>query len=165
MRGEPREYAIRTPARPSARSRPDEVAVAVKRARPLRAYRSRNDCTAAGAGPARSWVRCGEHGQEEEPASLDGNIALAAYSGWAANLFDVVAEPHRRQILDALCDGDRSVTELVELLGLAQPTASKHLKTLREARLVVVRPEAQKRWYRLSPSRCASSTTGRSLID
>jgi DNA-binding transcriptional ArsR family regulator len=69
----------------------------------------------------------------------------------AANLFDVVAEPHRRQILDALCDGDRSVTELVELLGLAQPTVSKHLKTLREARLVVVRPEAQKRWYRLSP--------------
>ena len=68
-----------------------------------------------------------------------------------ATLFEVVAEPHRRQILDALCDGDRSVTELVELLGLAQPTVSKHLKTLREAHLVVVRPDAQRRWYRLSP--------------
>ena len=46
------------------------------------------------------------------------------------SLFEVVAEPHRRRILDALRDGDRSVTELVELVGLAQPTVSKHLKTL-----------------------------------
>jgi len=68
-----------------------------------------------------------------------------------ASLFEVVAEPHRRRILDALRDGDRSVTDLVGLLGLAQPTVSKHLKTLREAQLVVVRPEAQRRWYRLAP--------------
>lgn len=68
-----------------------------------------------------------------------------------ASLFEVVAEPHRRQILDALRDGDRSVTDLVALLGLAQPTVSKHLRTLRDAELVVVRPEAQRRWYRLSP--------------
>ena len=67
------------------------------------------------------------------------------------SLFEVVAEPHRRQILDALRDGDRSVTDLVGLLGLAQPTVSKHLRTLRDAELVVVRPEAQRRWYRLSP--------------
>jgi DNA-binding transcriptional ArsR family regulator len=67
----------------------------------------------------------------------------------SANLFEVVAEPHRRRILDALCDRDRSVTELVELLGLAQPTVSKHLKSLRDADLVVVRPEAQRRWYQL----------------
>ena len=69
----------------------------------------------------------------------------------SANLFEVVAEPHRRQILDALRDGDRSVGELVELVGLAQPTVSKHLKTLRDAELVVVLPEAQRRWYRLRP--------------
>lgn len=69
----------------------------------------------------------------------------------STSLFEVVAEPHRRRILDALRDGDRSVTELVELVGLAQPTVSKHLKTLREAELVVVRPEAQRRWYRLRP--------------
>ena len=68
-----------------------------------------------------------------------------------ASLFEVVAEPHRRRILDALRDGDRSVTDLVDLLGLAQPTVSKHLKTLRDAQLVVVRPEAQRRWYRLAP--------------
>jgi DNA-binding transcriptional ArsR family regulator len=68
-----------------------------------------------------------------------------------ASLFEVVAEPHRRLILDALREGDRSVTELVTLLGLAQPTVSKHLRTLRQADLVVVRPEAQRRWYRLNP--------------
>ena len=45
-----------------------------------------------------------------------------------ASLFEVVAEPHRRRILDALRDGDRSVTDLVGLLGLAQPTVSKHLQ-------------------------------------
>ena len=65
------------------------------------------------------------------------------------SLFEVVAEPHRRLILDALRQQDRSVSELVDLSGLAQPTVSKHLKTLREADLVVVRPEAQRRWYRL----------------
>lgn len=67
----------------------------------------------------------------------------------SVDLFEVVAEPHRRQILDALREQDLSVGELVELLGLAQPTVSKHLKTLREADLVVVRPEAQRRWYAL----------------
>lgn len=69
----------------------------------------------------------------------------------SSSLFEVVAEPHRRRILDALRIRDRSVTELVELLGLAQPTVSKHLKTLRTADLVVVRPDAQRRWYRLRP--------------
>lgn len=66
-------------------------------------------------------------------------------------LFDVVAEPHRRRILDELRAGDRSVSDLVGLLELAQPTVSKHLRALREAGLVVVRPEAQRRWYRLRP--------------
>ena len=64
-------------------------------------------------------------------------------------LFEVVAEPHRRQVLDLLRDNDRSVNELVDELGLAQPTVSKHLKALRDAGLVVVHPEAQRRWYRL----------------
>ena len=63
--------------------------------------------------------------------------------------FDVVAEPHRRRILDLLRDGDRSVGELVLDLELAQPTVSKHLKTLREAGLVVVRPDGARRWYQL----------------
>jgi DNA-binding transcriptional ArsR family regulator len=64
-------------------------------------------------------------------------------------LFEVVAEPHRRRMLELLRDGDRSVNELVDDLGLAQPTVSKHLKALRDAGLVVVRPDAQRRWYQL----------------
>jgi DNA-binding transcriptional ArsR family regulator len=67
------------------------------------------------------------------------------------SLFEVVAEPHRRQVLDLLREGDRSVGQLVEKLNVAQPTVSKHLKTLREAGLVVVRRDAQRRWYRLQP--------------
>lgn len=66
-----------------------------------------------------------------------------------ASLFELVAEPHRRQVLDLLREGDRSVGQLVEELNVAQPTVSKHLKALREAGLVVVRPDAQRRWYRL----------------
>ena len=64
-------------------------------------------------------------------------------------MFEVVVEPHRRAILDALRERDRSVSELVPLLRLAQPTVSKHLKALREAGLVSVRPEAQRRYYQL----------------
>jgi DNA-binding transcriptional ArsR family regulator len=66
-----------------------------------------------------------------------------------ASLFEIVAEPHRRQVLDLLREGDRSVGQLVDELDVAQPTVSKHLKALREAGLVVVRPDAQRRWYRL----------------
>lgn len=69
----------------------------------------------------------------------------------SVDMFEVVVEPHRRRILDVLREGDRSVSDLVDQLDIAQPTVSKHLKALREAGLVVVRPEAQRRWYRLRP--------------
>ncbi len=69
----------------------------------------------------------------------------------ALDLFEVVVEPNRRRILDLLRDGDQSVGDLVDVLQIAQPTVSKHLKTLREAGLVVVRPDAQRRWYQLQP--------------
>jgi DNA-binding transcriptional ArsR family regulator len=65
--------------------------------------------------------------------------------------FSVLAEPARRDILDLLRDGERTVGELVAALPLTQPGVSKHLRVLREAGLVRVRPEAQKRWYGLSP--------------
>jgi DNA-binding transcriptional ArsR family regulator len=68
-----------------------------------------------------------------------------------STLFEVVAEPHRRRMLDLLRSRDRSVGELVDELDLAQPTVSKHLKALRAAGLVIVRPEAQRRWYQLRP--------------
>lgn len=66
-----------------------------------------------------------------------------------ATTFAVVAEPTRRRILDLLRDRARSVGELVDQLGLSQPGVSKHLRVLREAGLVRVRAEAQRRWYEL----------------
>ena len=63
--------------------------------------------------------------------------------------FAVLAEPARRDILDLLRDGERPVGELVDHLRLSQPAVSKHLRVLREAGFVDVRPEAQRRLYRL----------------
>jgi DNA-binding transcriptional ArsR family regulator len=64
-------------------------------------------------------------------------------------MFGVLAEPVRRQMLDLLRERERTVNELVEAIGLSQPAVSKHLKVLREAGLVEVRQDAQRRWYRL----------------
>ena len=68
---------------------------------------------------------------------------------FAVTAYAALAEPNRRQILDLLRGGERSVGELVERLQLSQPGVSKHLKVLREAGLVHVRPEGKQRWYRL----------------
>jgi DNA-binding transcriptional ArsR family regulator len=65
--------------------------------------------------------------------------------------FEVVAEPHRRRILDLLRDGERPVTELVEHTNQSQPAVSKHLRVLRQAGLVQSRVDAQRRLYRLQP--------------
>ena len=69
----------------------------------------------------------------------------------AATTFELVAEPSRRQILDLLRERARPVGELVKLLGLSQPGVSKHLRLLREAGLVRVRRDGQRRWYELDP--------------
>jgi len=66
-------------------------------------------------------------------------------------VFDVVAEPSRRRILDLLRDGEHRVGDLVQALPLSQPAVSKHLRTLREVGLVEVRQDAQCRWYCLRP--------------
>ncbi|WP_431929471.1 ArsR/SmtB family transcription factor [Amycolatopsis tucumanensis] len=68
-----------------------------------------------------------------------------------ASTFEVLAEPRRREILDLLRTSERPVGDLVERLRLTQPAVSKHLKVLREAGLVEVRQDAQRRWYRLRP--------------
>jgi DNA-binding transcriptional ArsR family regulator len=65
--------------------------------------------------------------------------------------FDVVAEPHRRLILDLLRGSERPVGELVAALEMSQPAVSKHLRILREAGLVVVRGDAQRRLYSVRP--------------
>jgi DNA-binding transcriptional ArsR family regulator len=64
---------------------------------------------------------------------------------------EVLAEPSRRRILDLLRDGERSVGDLVGHLALTQPSVSKHLRVLRDAGLVQVRSDAQRRLYRIRP--------------
>jgi DNA-binding transcriptional ArsR family regulator len=64
-------------------------------------------------------------------------------------MFEVLVEPHRRRILDLLRDGEHTVGDLVADLGLSQPGVSKHLRVLRQAGLVEVRADAQRRLYRL----------------
>jgi DNA-binding transcriptional ArsR family regulator len=66
-------------------------------------------------------------------------------------VFEVLAEPNRRLILDLLREADRPVGELVERLGVSQPGVSKHLRVLREAGLVEARVDAQRRLYRVRP--------------
>ena len=67
-----------------------------------------------------------------------------------ADAFNAVAEPRRRQILDALAGGERPVNDLVGMLGLAQPQVSKHLRVLREVGAVHVREQGRQRLYRLN---------------
>ncbi len=66
-----------------------------------------------------------------------------------ADVFNAVAEPQRRQFLDLLAKGERSVNEIAELLDLKQPQVSKHLRVLRAVELVSVREAGQQRLYRL----------------
>ena len=71
-------------------------------------------------------------------------------------VFEVIAEPNRRRILSLLRERERSAGELVTRLGLAQPSVSKHLKVLRDAKLVEVRVEGPRRMYRLRPEPLAA---------
>jgi len=73
-----------------------------------------------------------------------------ARAATTADAFNAVGEPRRRQILDLLAGGERPVNDLVALLGLPQPQVSKHLRVLREVRLVEVREEGRQRMYRLN---------------
>ena len=62
----------------------------------------------------------------------------------------MLAEPNRRRILDLLCQAERPVGDLVRELGASQPAVSKHLRVLRDAGLVDVRTDAQRRLYRIN---------------
>src|SRR5918997_3974498 len=73
-----------------------------------------------------------------------------ARAATTTDAFNAVAEPRRRQILDLLAAGERPVNDLVQLLGLAQPQVSKHLKVLREVGAVDVRDSGRQRLYRLN---------------
>ena len=70
-----------------------------------------------------------------------------------SNAFDLLAEPTRRRLLDALRDGECSVGTLVERMDMRQPAVSKQLRVLREAGLADVRQAGQRRMYRLNAER------------
>ena len=69
----------------------------------------------------------------------------------AGATIEVLAEPSRRQILDELRKGERPVQSLVAQLAMSQPAVSKHLRVLRDAGLVSVRPDGRRRLYRVRP--------------
>src|SRR5205814_815994 len=67
------------------------------------------------------------------------------------DVFQVLADPTRRRIIDALRGGERSVSELVEVVDIGQPGVSRQLAILEDAQFVVVRPEGRRRLYALRP--------------
>ena len=69
----------------------------------------------------------------------------------ASATFEVLADPTRRRLLDELRDRERSVGDLVDRVGMSQPGVSRHLRILRDAGLVAVRPDGQRRLYRVRP--------------
>jgi DNA-binding transcriptional ArsR family regulator len=73
-----------------------------------------------------------------------------ARAATTSDAFNAIAEPRRRDILDLLAQQERSVGELVELLGVAQPQVSKHLTVLRTVGMVDVRDDGRRRLYRLN---------------
>jgi DNA-binding transcriptional ArsR family regulator len=70
-----------------------------------------------------------------------------ARAATTTDAFNAIAEPRRREILDALASGERPVGDLVDLLGVAQPQISKHLRVLREVGAVEVRSDGRRRLY------------------
>ena len=76
-----------------------------------------------------------------------------ARSSTTSDVFNAIAEAHRRDILDALIAGEKAVGTIVNDLAMSQPQVSKHLRVLSEVGLVRCRPEGRRRLYRLEPAR------------
>lgn len=86
-----------------------------------------------------------------QPRALDGPVVIDAEStATYAHLFQGLADPTRLAILQHLASGEHRVRDLVDHLGFAQSTVSKHLSFLLECRLVVVRPAGRSSWYSLA---------------
>jgi len=77
-------------------------------------------------------------------------IEIMARAATTSDVFNAVAEPRRRQLIELLGSGERSVGQLADALGVAQPQASKHLRVLKDVGVVQVREEGQLRLYRLN---------------
>ena len=67
------------------------------------------------------------------------------------DVFQILADPTRRRLVEALRGGERSVGELVEVADIGQPGVSRQLAILQDAQFVVVRPEGRRRLYSLRP--------------
>jgi DNA-binding transcriptional ArsR family regulator len=67
------------------------------------------------------------------------------------DVFQILADPTRRRLIDALRDGEKSVNQLVETVDIGQPGTSRQLAILEDANFVVVRPDGRRRLYALRP--------------
>ena len=75
-----------------------------------------------------------------------------ARSSTTSDVFNAIADAHRREVLDALIAGEKAVGEIVTDLSMSQPQVSKHLRVLSEVGLVTCRAEGRRRLYRLEPA-------------
>jgi DNA-binding transcriptional ArsR family regulator len=80
-------------------------------------------------------------------------VGAVARSSTTSDVFNAIAEAHRREILDALMTGEKAVGTIVNDLSMSQPQVSKHLRVLSEVGLVRCRAEGRRRLYRLEPAR------------
>ena len=80
-------------------------------------------------------------------------LAPVARSSTTLDVFNAMAEAHRREILDVLITGEKAVGAIVNDLSMSQPQVSKHLRVLSEVGLVKCRAEGRRRLYRLEPAR------------
>src|SRR6476661_7235730 len=112
-------------------------------------------------GPGRAKARC-----QGSNWWMPSGVYVASVEGMVTDdVFAVIAEATRRDILIALRKGDKAVGELVQELEASQPTISKHLKVLREADLVSMRAQGQKRYYTLNPKPLAGVATWLQAFD
>ena len=84
--------------------------------------------------------------------SITEYIGPVARASTTSDVFNAIAEAHRREILDALMTGEKPVGAIVNDLSLSQPQVSKHLRVLSEVGLVKCRAEGRRRLYRLEPA-------------
>src|SRR5215510_10267652 len=80
-------------------------------------------------------------------------VGIVARSSTTSDVFNAIAEAHRREILDALMAGEKAVGAIVHDLSMSQPQVSKHLRVLSEVGLVTCRADGRHRLYRLEPAR------------
>jgi len=85
--------------------------------------------------------------------SISAYIETVARSATTSDVFNAIAEAHRREILDVLITGEKAVGAIVDDLSMSQPQVSKHLRVLSEVGLVSCRAEGRRRLYRLQPAR------------